>query len=213
MKSFRFAFPAAQRTNLTGNRQALHRLRNDPTPNSEKNTIQTACFISDDTIALMLLDGKLEILNIATNHREPIPIKILGDAAYRHKARLLPIRNSVYLVSWVYGDNGITVIDWKSKRILWQVDGHVSCPIYQDGKLLYAAESVWKQREGLSEYEKNFAIGCSVLAMREIVTGNLVLEYECERFDSVVLDTKQSFLWALDGKTLYKFHIDLTTPQ
>ncbi len=203
-----------QRADLTGNHRALHRLRNDPTPDSAKNTTLTACFLNNDTVALMQLDGMLDILNTDTNHRDTIPSKPLGDASYRHNARLLPIRNSPYLVCWVYGANGMTVIDWQNKRILWRADGPGTRPIHHDGKLLYADDSVWKQAEGLCIHMKDAAIGRSVLAVREVASGNLVMEYEWEeRFDSVALDAEHNILWAADGNTLYKYRIDLTMPQ
>lgn len=202
------------RKDLTGNHQALHRLRNDPTPDSAKNRTRTACFLSDNAVALMNLDGTLDVLNTDTNRRERIIAKPLGDASYRHLAQLMPIRGSTYLVCWIYGRDGMAVVDWEKKTLLHQTDAPLQPPVHSKGTLLYPARSAWKQAEGLCPHMKNAPIGQSVLALRDIATGRLLMEYEWgEDRESLLLDAQKGILWAAGGTTLFKYRIDLTLPS
>jgi hypothetical protein len=190
----------------------LHRLRNDPIPDWAKNTTLAACFLNDHTVALLEHDGTLVAMDTNTKRRETVTRVCVNDM-YSHTAQVMPIRGGPYLVCSIYGDNGMAVIDWKDKTTLWRADGNLALPIHHEGKLFHEADSVWKQREGLCFHMEDAAIGELVLAVRDIATGKLLMEYERdENFDSLVLDAKNGILWAAVRKKLFKYRIDLTMP-
>ena len=84
-----------------------------------------------------------------------------------------------------YDDLIMAVIDWKHKTTLWQADGPATPPIHHEGKLLYEAESVWKQAEGLCAHMKDAAIGRCVLAVRDVATEFGEASNRCIRIDDV----------------------------